>query len=270
MEPLSILRADPLDLLFENRNKTYGAYPLRKYYNQRLLLSLGIVLSLSLTVSFLYLHFRGLVFQRKIPDVPGEVVLGTFDKNPLIKPPIPVSRPPLSKPPAVLGYTTPVIVRNEVPATSLASLDDLGTHAIGLETTTGEQGSDQLPGRGNAQGVAVNSTDSVESIPVIFDHTEQMPEFPGGVEALKRFLQKNLRMPENNLESGEQIKVIARFVVGPDGRVRDIEIIQAADEVFNKEVRRVILKMPDWKPGMQHKRNVAVYFNLPVNFVAEE
>ena len=93
-----------------------------------------------------------------------------------------------------------------------------------------------------------------------------MPEFPGGTEALKRFLQKNLRMPENNLEQVPG-KSNRPFCGWPDGRVRDVEITQAADEVFNTEVRRVILKMPDWKPGMQNHRNVAVYFNLPVNFV---
>ena len=77
-------------------------------------------------------------------------------------------------------------------------------------------------------------------------------------------------MPENNLEEGEQVKVIARFVVGADGRVRDIEIVHPANAEFNAEVKRVIGKMPEWKPGSQNHRNVAVYFNLPVNFVRTE
>jgi protein TonB len=97
-----------------------------------------------------------------------------------------------------------------------------------------------------------------------------MPEFPGGIEALKRFLIRNLRMPDNNLEEGTEVKVIARFVVGADGRVRDIEIVLPAGAEFNAEVKRVISKMPDWKPGSQNHRNVAVYFNLPVNFVRPE
>lgn len=80
---------------------------------------------------------------------------------------------------------------------------------------------------------------------------------------------KNLRMPENNLEAGSGVKVTASFVVGSDGKVRDIEILQASDPAFDQEVKRVILKMPDWKPGIQHNHPVAVYFTLPVNFVAE-
>ena len=74
-------------------------------------------------------------------------------------------------------------------------------------------------------------------------------------------------MPENNLEEGTHVKVIARFVVGSDGGVRDIEITLPSEPEFNAEVKRVIAKMPDWKPGAQNHRNVAVYFNLPVNFV---
>jgi protein TonB len=152
----------------------------------------------------------------------------------------------------------------------MATIEDLDNHAIGLPTTPGSPGGDQLPpGQGNGSGITANAPDSVEINPDVFEHPEQMPVFPGGPEALKRFLQRNLRMPENNLETGTQVKVIARFVVGPDGKVRDVEITQAADEVFNREVRRVILIMPEWRPGMQHNRNVAVYFSLPVNFVAE-
>ncbi len=73
-------------------------------------------------------------------------------------------------------------------------------------------------------------------------------------------------MPENNLEPGTRIQVIARFVVGTKGHVQDIEITQGSTEIFNAEVKRVIANMPDWKPGLQNHRPVAVYFNLPVNF----
>jgi protein TonB len=269
MEPLTILRADPLDLLFENRNKAYGAYPLRKYYAQRLMISLAIVLAGVVMISFLYLHFRDLIVIRKIPDLP-ELVIGTVDPIQPAKTIAPPSRPVAPKPPAALEWVTPLIVPDPVAVSPMASIEDLGTQRIGLETTKGETGGDQLSVNGNASGIVSKAVDSTENSSVIFDHPEQMPEFPGGQEALKRFLQKNLLMPENNLETGEQVKVVARFVVGPDGKVRDVEITHSAEEVFNKEVRRVILKMPDWKPGMQHNRNVAVYFSLPVNFVTEE
>ena len=270
MEPLNILRADPLDLLFENRNKAYGAYPLRKYYAQRLMLSLAIVFSGVTMISFIYLHFRDLVILSTKTDVPGDVNIISFDQTKPIKPPDPIARPAAPKPPATAEFKTPVIVSDPPPGPAMATIEELNTHAIGLQTTPGEGGGDQGNSNGNASGTIIKTADSAENTPEIFDHPEQMPEFPGGPEALKRYLQKNLRMPENNLETGTEVRVVARFVVGPDGSVRDVEITRAADEMFNREVRRVILKMPQWKAGMQHKRNVAVYFSLPVNFVAEE
>jgi len=269
MEPLVILRADPLDLLFENRNKDYGAYPLRKYYAQRLLLSLGIVFSCVVLLSYFYLSFRDLTTKRKMPAVVGDLFIGPYVPIQPVKLIVPPSIPSAPKPPSAVVLKTPVIVR-DARVTSMTSVEDLGTHIIGLETISGQGHEDHQPGNRNGSLTVAKAPDSTEGISEIFDRVEQMPEFPGGQEALKRFLQKNLRMPENNMEAGTQVKIYARFVVGKDGRVRDAEITQGSDEVFNKEVRRVILKMPDWKPGMQHNRNVAVYFSLPVNFVAAE
>src|SRR5664279_96031 len=264
MESLTILRADPLDLLFENRNKAYGAYPLRKYYAQRLMLSLAIVFSGVVMMSFIYLHFQGLVFIRRMPEIEGQIILTPINPVQPIKPPDPIARPAAPKPPATAEFKTPVIVSVPPPGPAMATIEELNTHAIGLQTTPGEGGRDQGNTGGDASGTIIKTADSAENTPEIFDHPEQMPEFPGGPEALKRYLQKNLRMPENNLETGTEVRVVARFVVGPDGSVRDVEITRAADEIFNREVMRVILKMPEWKPGMQHNRNVAVYFSLPV------
>src|SRR5450631_4694390 len=222
MEPLTILRADPLDLLFENRNKAYGAYPLRKYYAQRLMISLGIVISFLLILTFFYLWFRSQLVIRKIPDIP-ELTLTPFDPVQPVKPIAPPFRPSAPKP-ATVEFVTPVVVSDPPAGSVIASIEDLDNHAIGLQTTPGELGGDQLPGEGNESGSTVKAADSAENNPEILDHPELMPEFPGGPEALKRFLQRNLRMPENDLETGTQVKVIAHFVVGPDGRVRDVEI----------------------------------------------
>jgi len=140
---------------------------------------------------------------------------------------------------------------------------------IGVKTLAGDAGNGEPQNNTNG-GTALQNEEPEAAKPEIFDRAEEMPEFPGGIEALKRFLLKNLRMPGDNLEPGTQVRVMARFVVDADGRVRDIEITQPAEEVFNREVKRVISKMPDWKPGEQNHRHVAVYFSLPVNFVVAE
>ncbi len=87
----------------------------------------------------------------------------------------------------------------------MATTDDLNKSVIGLTTTTGGPDNGQPPGNGNGNKTAGTTAvvDSTEGTGEILDHAEMMPEFPGGNEALKRFLIKNLRMPDNNLESGD-------------------------------------------------------------------
>jgi protein TonB len=270
MEPLAILQTDMLDLLFENRNKLYGAYPLRKYYPQRLFISMGIIFLFVFICSFFYFHFQSAPVYTRIFNMPDPHIQ-TIDVDTKVKPvkPPPGITPP--KPPTAFQHTTPVIVA-EAPK-PMATVEDLQSNAIGVKTLAGEpeNGLPQNNENGTGQtGTAVQIGEPDENKPEIFDRAQIMPEFPGGIEALKRFLLKNLRMPDDNLEPGTQVRVMARFVVGADGRVRDIEITQPAGEVFNREIKRVISKMPDWKPGEQNHRRVAVYFSLPVNFVAAE
>jgi protein TonB len=271
MEPLAILHADLLDLLFENRNKLYGAYPLRKYYPQRLFISMGVVLFLVATCSFFYLHFRtGLVY-KKVYDFPDSYIQ-TVEILPREKPVLPAVKPAHSRPPASVQYVTPEIVANQAAPKPMATVDDLQANAVGLKTLAGEPDASESQNNSNTStGAAIQESDADENKREILDRADVMPEFPGGIEALKRFLLKNLRMPgDNNLEPGIRVQVIARFVVDADGRVRDIEITQPADGVFNSEVKRVISKMPDWKPGEQNHRHVAVYFSLPVSFVGAD
>ena len=96
-----------------------------------------------------------------------------------------------------------------------------------------------------------------------------MPEYPGGIEALKKFMLKNLRQPDD-LQPGEKILVMASFVVNKNGQIEQVKIINGGRTDLNKEVQRVINKMPFWKPGLQNGNTVAVYFNLPVTFISTE
>ena len=93
-----------------------------------------------------------------------------------------------------------------------------------------------------------------------------MPSYPGGMDALKRFLQKNLTNPRD-LEEGEMVSVKIRFVVGYDGKLKSFTTVQDGGEEFNKEVVRVLKKMPEWVPGKTKGQNVSVYYVIPVKFV---
>ncbi|HCT22549.1 MAG TPA: hypothetical protein DIW54_04125, partial [Chitinophagaceae bacterium] len=109
----------------------------------------------------------------------------------------------------------------------------------------------------------------VEDIPMILEKAEQMPEFPGGKEAMIRFLMRNLPQPDDIAE-GEKLAVLARFVVDIDGHIINIEIENSGRKDLDQAVIRAIGKMPRWKPGMQNGRSVPVYFRLPVTFVSNE
>jgi protein TonB len=82
-----------------------------------------------------------------------------------------------------------------------------------------------------------------------------MPEYPGGIEALRRFLGRNLNVPEEAVEPGQRIKIPVKFVVSKDGNLSGVEFLVQPDERFKKEILRVMGKMPKWRPGSQHGNN---------------
>ncbi len=98
---------------------------------------------------------------------------------------------------------------------------------------------------------------------------EVMPAYPGGMEALRKFLQRNLQNPED-LEAGQVVAVKIKFVVGYDGKLKSFEIIEDGGKPFNNEVIRVLKKMPMWTPGKSNGENVSVYYSIPVKFTAAE
>ena len=98
---------------------------------------------------------------------------------------------------------------------------------------------------------------------------EVMPSYPGGMAALKKFLEINLRNPQD-LEAGEQVKVKIKFIVGYDGNLKGFETVQDGGAAFNNEVIRVLKKMPQWIPGKTKGENVSIYYTIPVNFLAAE
>ncbi|RLD76110.1 MAG: hypothetical protein DRJ15_15935 [Bacteroidetes bacterium] len=107
-----------------------------------------------------------------------------------------------------------------------------------------------------------------ESQKAVFTLTEQMPEFPGGMDSLQIFLQQTLVYPEN-IEPKIDTTVIAQFVISKKGKIKSIAIVKSAGKAFDNEVIRVIKLMPDWNPGMQKGKPVSVKYNLPIGFSSE-
>ena len=100
----------------------------------------------------------------------------------------------------------------------------------------------------------------------VFTIVEEMPQFPGGDEGLKKYLMKEVDYPKEAKKKGITGKVFVTFVVTNTGKVTDVRILRGAGNGFDEEVLRVIKAMPDWTPGKQDGKPVNVQFTLPVNF----
>ena len=95
---------------------------------------------------------------------------------------------------------------------------------------------------------------------------DQMPMYPGGMQELMKFLQKNIQYPQDAEEKGIQGRVIVQFVVEKDGSIKDIKVVRGIDPSLDKEALRVINAMPKWEPGKHKGEAVSVKYTVPVNF----
>ena len=113
----------------------------------------------------------------------------------------------------------------------------------------------------------VEAPEEEEEEEEIFMIVESMPEFPGGQQAMMRYIAENIKYPVIAQENGIQGRVICQFVVEKDGKVSDFQVVRSSGEAsLDKEAQRVIGSMPKWKPGKQRGKPVRVKYTLPVNF----
>ena len=100
----------------------------------------------------------------------------------------------------------------------------------------------------------------------VFDVVEQMPEYPGGFQALFEYLGQNVKYPEDAEKQKIEGRVLANFVVETDGSISNVEVIKPAFPSLDAEAVRVLSAMPKWTPGMQSGKVVRVRFTVPINF----
>ena len=125
-----------------------------------------------------------------------------------------------------------------------------------------------LPGKGKDTVAIVAAVLPKIDIVTPLDGADVMPAYPGGMNALRLFLQKNLADPQE-VEEGQNISVKIKFIVGYDGKLKGFETVEDGGNAFNNEVIRVLKKMPNWIPGKMGTESVSVYYTVPVKFVSE-
>jgi periplasmic protein TonB len=266
MNAETILRSDVLDIVFENRNKQYGAYTLRKEYNQRLYKSLGIMLGMVLLLfvwNYWQNNFRAAGASHFIQDSADTVKLIAV-QIPNDPPPPEIKAPKV----ATVANTTIKIVPDNVETKPLPTVNDLNDRVISTVTEDGDlpTSDNQVPGNTTETTPAAAPVPAPAPEPEVYEDAEVKPEFPGGVPALLRFLSRNLQVPEGMVEPGQRVKVPVKFVVAKDGNLTNVAFDGSADEAFKREIQRVLNKMPKWNPGTQHGRKVSVYFTIPIIF----
>lgn len=115
-------------------------------------------------------------------------------------------------------------------------------------------------------GTSKNSKNGIKDTDEIFIVVENQPEFPGGLAAMMKFLNQNIKYPKEAQEKDIQGRVVVNFIVGTDGSIMDAQITKGVHESLDKEAIRVIESMPKWKPGTQQGKKVRVRYTLPVMF----
>lgn len=269
MQPDHILRSDLLDILFEGRNKAYGAYDLRKHYANHLYKAVGGMFLVSMLVVALALIPK----KHNIVGLAGPVI---DIPHVLIPPPPahpPVDPPPPPKPPsrgATLQNSVPVIT-SQIEHSDVPEQTDLDRAAISTKTSEGNpsEGDGPAPAGNAGEAPAAPVPAPMEKVPEILATAEVMPQFPGGMSALQRWLSRNLR-PQEDQEPGQRIKVMVRFAVTKSGEIDRIQLVQTGGEPYDNEVLRVMHKMPRWEAGRQQGQAVAVWYSIPIIFEMPE
>ena len=270
MLPDKILQSDMLDILFENKNKAYGAYALRKSFNKTMASSIGVTLFIAMAFCIFqsFHHTKNKDISTTLNILPDVTLTKIDDVKPMPEKPAPQRVATHFK--QVIN-TTPVIVKDNTP-TQMPTIDDINKSVIGDVNLKGDDATNIIAPPAETHensGTATTPVAEIKPDDVPLKSAQVMPEYPGGIDALRKFMLRNLNQP-NDLQAGEKIVVMASFVVNKNGQIEQVKIINGGRPDLNKEVQRVINKMPLWRPGVQNGNTVAVYFNLPVTFMSED
>lgn len=249
------------DVVFENRNKEYGAYALRRAYSKRVILGWGTTIAI----------FAALFY---LPDllVQGEVsVITPFESENTSR--VLISPPPNFPPRKIESVqrmpktkrSDNIVVTREAVETVLEPVEPV----IPSSADAGTEGSFD----GSVEGTSTTPVaDLLYREPAeqrVHDIAEVMPRYDGGTEAMMKFIRKKIRVPASFRYLTEGGTVYIRFVVRPDGKVSDVEVIRGLSRDCDKEAMRVISMMPGWIAGMQNGTSVPVRMVLPIKFAHE-
>lgn len=248
------------DIVFDKRNKEYGAYINRKNYSKYVLIALGVTVAVLILV-LAAPAIADLIKSAKGPEEPKlKEMTVSLDQPPPITPQPPppdVRIPPPVK--TIIKFLPPKVTEKEVvEEEEMPTIEEIKENETGAVAV---EGTGEVVFEEPAPVVAEESEEDK-----VFYAVEQQAEFPGGVQAMMKFLNKNIKYPPSAKRMGVEGKVFVKFIVDKEGGISSIDVIKGINADLDKEAVRVIKLMPPWKPGKQNGRSVKSQFVLPVYF----
>ncbi|MBS1525755.1 MAG: energy transducer TonB [Bacteroidetes bacterium] len=259
---LDLYKGEWLELVFDDRNKAYGAYDLRKHYNRALLKAMAVTFSavICLLLGYNTFHKNG----------PTETVYTIPYIKPMVEPeakkPVIPAKPRTVEPPkSVATVKYPIFkVTVDKEAQNPPKITDLKGAVISTETKKGDEtdANIEIPNTTGTTGSDITEDKTIHTIASV----EVMPQFPGGEAAWIKYLQKNLHYPSQAAEAGISGRVYVSFVVEKDGHLTDIKVERGSGYGLDEEAVRVLKMAPPWTPGIQNGQKVRVSYVMPITF----
>ena len=275
MAKIDLISGSWTDLVFENRNQTYGAYVLRKGTGRRNVIAILSVILLAIACQ-IGLTLKNIADEAAARRAAMDQVteLSALEQKKEAK----VERKEVVKQEQVqrvvekvkssVKFTAPVIKKDDEvkPEDELKTQDELMSSkaAIGTFDVKGNDESGEVLKA--KEVIATEPVKPKEEENKVFDVVEQMPSYPGGNGALMQYLSSHIKYPVIAEENGIQGRVICTFVVERDGSITDVRIAKSVDPSLDKAAMRVVSSMPKWIPGKQNGSAVRVKYTLPVTF----
>lgn len=272
------------DIVFSNKNKEFGAYQLRaksdKRHNMAVLYTLiGLVIVLFLIFGYSkysdYQAEKAALEAKEKAEKMSQAILEQVEETPEEDDEIEEQK--FEQPEVVVPEE--VLATVQVTQIAIVDADKVKNEVMDMETqqedntargVVNQEGSDDADKfKAVQEQVVVKEPEPEVQKPKeeqIFIAVEQPAEFPGGMAALMRWLNNNMRYPEAAQQNDIQGRVIVNFVVEKDGSIANVKIAKGVDKDLDREALRVVKKMPKWQPGKNNGVAVRSYFNLPVTF----
>ncbi len=259
---LDLLKNEWLDIVFEGRNKSYGAYDLRKSDTKtttRAFILGAVIFAFLVSIPLL----ASLIPESSDDDMNMDKKIITVKLPPKDKPKENIPPPP-PPPPKVdqVKFVKPIVAKAEEVVEEPPKIKEIVDKKLGAETIKGDPDA-ELSVEPVGNGDVVEEDNSIYNTAGI----EVKPDFPGGIEKFYKFVGKNYQVPE---EEGLKGKVFVSFVVEKDGSLTDIKVIRDIGYGTGKEAIRVLRSCPRWNPGEQNGKKVRVLYSLPINIQSAE